>query len=154
MVSTEKFHLTPVSFFKILLNVYIRRRWWLMAFIIIMGLINAVGDYKSGTFFIVFAVLYPLLVLFQLWRFANSPENRNFLIERYYEINNDEIRIFSSDGSNSTLKLSVFTKAIILPQYYLLYVSKTQFLIVPKRSFTQPSEKDWFERNIANPLFK
>jgi hypothetical protein len=152
MITTRRFHLTPVTFFKLLCEMYIKRRWWLMAFIIIMGLINAIGDYSSGTFFIIMAVIYPVLVVFQLWRYAASPENRNMLLECYYEIDEEEFRTYTSEGSTSSIKLTSFIKAINLQKYYLLYISKAQFIVVTKDCFESRADRDWFEKQILHKI--
>jgi hypothetical protein len=152
MITTKKFKLTANEYFKILLTVYLKKKWWLMLFLIFMALINIVGNYKSGEFFIWFGIIYPVAVAFQLWRYANSKDNREISVERYYEISNSEIIGYRADGSESKVMINSFIKAVSLKNYYLLYVSKGQFVCISANAFNSDNERTRFIREIIGRI--
>ncbi|GEC71762.1 hypothetical protein FFL01_13010 [Flavobacterium flevense] len=99
-----------------------------------------------------FSFIYPLLIIFQYWRFANSGDNKIFLLERNYEIDDEKIIGNLSDGTSSTIMNNHLIKTIQLKNAYLLYISKLQFIYIPKDSFITEQDKDWFEKEIVKNI--
>lgn len=154
MIRTKKVRLSSKEYFKIILSTYIRRRWYLIVLMWILALSFIMRPERDlfVIFFIVFAILYPIIIIFQYWRFANSKDNKLFLIEREYEI--DENRIVGSlgDGTESTTLLEHFIKVIDLKEVYLLYLSKNQFVYIPKNSFETGEDRVWFESKVLSKI--
>ena len=152
MLRTEKFALTIQDYFKMLIVIYLKRRWWMISLTIFMGFLFLLKNEKESLdyFFIFFGFFYPIIILIQYWRFASSRENSLFLIERYYEISEDELIGKLSDGSESTIKKANFIKSIELKSYYLLYISKSQFVYIPKKAFINQDDEDFFITEYFN----
>jgi len=104
-------------------------------------------------FLLFFAFFYPIILLFQFWRYANSKENKLFLVERFFEISEDDITGILQDGSESKVKMENIIKVVTLSKYYLLYISTSQFIFIPKDSFMNHEDEDWFT-NIINKKIK
>jgi hypothetical protein len=156
MVRTKKIQLTNKTFFKTLLSVYLKKRWWLILFILIIAILSLFNrnEDTSNDFLIYFGFIYPPIILLQFWRFANSKDNKIFLLERDYEIDNEKIIGNLSDGTSSTIMNNLFIKTIQLKKTYLLYISKTQFIYIPKDAFLTEQDKNWFEKEIVRHIKK
>ncbi|MFC5977064.1 YcxB family protein [Flavobacterium salmonis] len=102
----------------------------------------------SDNFIIVFGFAYPLITLFQFWRFANSKENKIIFNERQHEIFPDKIVSHMGEISESTIDINNFIKVFELKDLYLLYLSKGQTLFFPKRIFETPEDENWFRNEV------
>lgn len=156
MITTEKIQLTSLDLFKILLITYFKKKWWLFLLIWAMGaslFLDSRND-SFADFFVVFAISYPIYFLIFYWRYANSKDNKIFLLERYYGISEDKIVGILDDGTESPIKLEHFIKVVELKKFYLLYISKSQFIYIPKDSFKSESDKEWFVKEIVKRIGK
>ena len=65
---------------------------------------------------------------------------------------------FRTEHIDSHLEWSLYTRAKITPNFYLLYYGPASFTIVPKRVFASPGQQRTFEellsRHIPNPITK
>jgi hypothetical protein len=156
MIITEKIKFTEYAFFKIFLAVYLKKRWWLIVMIWLFALLMFSKDEKdsSDTFFIYFAIFYPILIVVRFWMYANSKDNKLFLVERFFEIDENKFIGFLSDGTESTIKFEHFIRVVELKNIFLLYISKNQFIFIPKNSFQNNSDRVWFEQNIISKIKK
>jgi hypothetical protein len=150
MITTKQEHLTKKEFFRLLIDLYLKKRWWFLVFIFLMALVQfSVQEKSQGiNFFIIFALLYPLLLLYQYYRYAYSDKNENILRVRHHIITEDTIKTYVNDGSMSELKLSTFIKAEKIKQYYLLYLSKNQYLIIKEKEFASAYDRELFENKV------
>ena len=105
-----------------------------------------------GNFLMILFTIYPFIVVFQYWRYANSKDNKIYLLERHYEIYEDKIIGVLSDGTDSTIMIDKFIKVIRLKNTYLLYMSKIQFIYIPKNCFKSEQDKDWFEKEVISKI--
>lgn len=152
MITTKKFSFTPKEYFIILLSLFLKKKWWFLLLIIIMALIQLLINAKSGEFLIIFAIAYPLLTFFQLWRYSNSAGNKIQLAERYYEINQTEIIGYLPNISESKINASAFVKVLDVKHTYLLYLSNTKFIYIPKNVFNTTEDRIWFERQFLSHI--
>ena len=105
MISTNKTHLTSKEYFDIMITVYFRKKWWLIAWIWIAATVIYYIDTRDslGNFLMILFAIYPFIVVFQYWRFAHSKDNKIYLLERHYEIYEDKIIGFLSDRLKAQL---------------------------------------------------
>ena len=101
-----------------------------------------------------FAILYPVIFIIQFWLFATSKENKIFLLERHYSIYEDKIVGTLSDGTDNIIKLEHLIKSIQTKRYFLLYISKNQFIYIPNDSFKNDKDKEWFIMKIIMNIKK
>ena len=152
MILTDKITLTSKELFKILNTSYIKRRWWLVAWLwvmIVLLLLLKQGD-SFGYFIIVALVLLQIVMEYQFWRFAS--DNKPFLRERRYEIDSDKIVVIFEDGSSTSIETRYFYKVEKTSKYYLLYTSKIDFFYFPVYSFKSTEDREWFEREIVSKI--
>lgn len=154
MIVTEKITLTNKELFKILITSYLKKRWWLVAWIwvmIVLLLFLKQGD-SFGYFIVVALFLLQAVMVYQYWRFAN--DNKRFLQERRYEIESDKIVVIAMDGTSVPIEARYFISAETTNKYYLLYTSRTEFIYLPGCSFKRTEDREWFEREIIKRIKK
>lgn len=76
------------------------------------------------------------------------------MLERHYEIEPDIINAFLEDGTIQPLKTEHFIKVFKTSEYYLLYIAKAQFIYIPVDSFSNSTDKQWFEDEIIKKIKK
>ena len=156
MIQTKPTSLSKKQFFQLLIVRYVKNKWWLLALMLIFFALIAsreVLDRTDFVFLMMFAS-YPLLIVIQFWLWVNSKENKIFLIERTYEIEEGMI-IGKIDKNNfSTTEKSNIIKSDTILNTYLLYLSKNQFFYFPFDSFQSEEDRIWFENNYINGLTK
>jgi hypothetical protein len=150
MIKTKKFQLTKKEYLSFIIRILLKKKWWLYAFMLMLSVTILFKDNKdsSDIFVIIFGFIYPLLTLFQYWRFANSKENEIFFSETQHEIFTDKIISHSGETSESTYGIQNFIKAFDLKDLYLLYISKSQSLFFPKRIFETREDENWFRNEV------
>src|SRR5690554_681174 len=150
MITTKKVKLTPKELFSILILRYIKKRWWLFVWIWLLAIILGLKEQYDyfDKFFIVFAIIYPILLIIQFWRYVVSKDNKLLLLERYYEIDAEKINGIIDKDTYSSIKLGHFIKADLIKKIYLLYIAKNQFIYIPIDSFENDSDREWFENEI------
>ena len=150
MITTDKIQLTSKDFFKIILTISFRKKWWGFVFfgILAMVLVFQEDRYSLKEFLIIFAILFPVVFVIKHWIYSYSKDNRIFLLERHFEIYEDKIVEILNDGTNSLIKNDHFIKVIRTKKFYLLYFAKEQFIFIAKDSFKSEKDKEWFEREI------
>jgi hypothetical protein len=149
MIVTEQIKLTSKELFSILITAYLKKRWWLVAWIWVMIILLLLRENNdSFGYYIAAALLFlQVIMIFQNWMDANN--SITFLQERHYEIDSDKIVGITIDGSSTSFEVRHFLSVIKTSKYYLLYISKVDFLYFPTYSFKSIEDKEWFEREIV-----
>lgn len=150
MIRTKIVSITPKELFKVFLIRFVKHRWWM--FVWLWGLALLMGFQETYDFFtwffMIFSILYPLLVVVQLWTFVHSRENRNIYLDRVFEIDTDKINGIMDTESYSLMKLEHFIKTDFIRNAYLLYLSKSQFVYIPAAAFETEEDRRWFDNEI------
>ncbi|MBS7234039.1 YcxB family protein [Flavobacterium psychroterrae] len=150
MIQTKKYQLTQKEYFLFLIRILLKKRWWLFAFILLISISILFRQNKDGsdTFIMVFGFIYPLIIIFQFWRFAYSKENEIIFKERKHEIFPDKIISRMGEISESTIPIKNFIKVFELKDLYILYISKGQTFFLPKRIFETLEDENWFRNEV------
>ena len=156
MIRTEKIKLTNKELFYILITAYLKKRWWLIAWIWIMIVILLVRESNDslGYFIVVALILFQVVMVFQYWSYSNSKDNALFLQERYFEIDPNNIVGIIADGTSEPIEIQNLISFIKTKNYYLLYTSITQFIYLPYSSFKTVEDKEWFEKVVVSKIKK
>lgn len=144
MIQTKSFKLTRNIYAKIIIAKRLKKSWWLYALMVILGVLYLpkFGKDHFSTFFVIFSFLYPLAIITYLYFWANSKGHQPIFSETklsfdesflYFERNNNETKL-SPDTIQNTVSHS---------DYWLLYISKGQFIYIPKNIFF--SEEDYYK---------
>ena len=153
MIQTNEFEITQNEYFKILLLHHLRSYWWLWIAFIVTALLHLNSFYTKplSKFFVIFGFIYPILLVLLLHNSAYSKRNKFALSHRYLIISPEKISaIFGSDSFldtkiTSEVPMHSVFKKVNLTGYWLLYITKGSFVIVPKSSFKSHSDLEQFE---------
>lgn len=150
MITTNKIQLTTTSYFKTIMKIFIKKWLWFIVVSWSLAVFISLKEEKNSflNIYIIFALLYPFIVVIQYWIYAHSKDNRIFLLERYFEIYEDKVVGFLIDGTENTVKNEHFIRVVELSNNYLLYISKNQYLLFPKDCFKSDADMAWFEEKI------
>lgn len=156
MIKTQNIKITANEFFRLILSIYLKKRWWLVAWIWILIIILLF----SGHIGLIEITLLTLILLFQAiivgqyWFYAHSKDNRLYLLARYYEIGSDQVVELMEDGTTSTIRNERFIKVMKTTRYYLLYVARNEYIYLPVSAFESLADQEWFEKEIVNKIKK
>jgi hypothetical protein len=150
MITTKNIQLTPKKYFSIMINRYIRQRWWLYAFLWLITILLSLIKVDMFTIFMLcFSVLYPLAIIFTYKRYAKSNDNKIAFIEKHYQIDETTLTSYLSDGTSGTIKLQNIIKTVKAKDCFLLFISKGQFYYFPYNSFNSEDDFQTFKKYIS-----
>jgi hypothetical protein len=156
MIKTQNIKITANEFFRLIFSIYLKKRWWLVAWIWILIIILLF----SGHIGLIEITLLALILLFQViiigqyWFYAHSKDNRLYLLARYYEIDTAQIVELMEDGTSSTIRTERFIKVMKTKRYYLLYVARNEYIYLPINAFESLADQEWFEEEIVTKIKK
>lgn len=156
MIKTQGIKLTANEFFHLILSIYLKKRWWLIAWIWILIVILLLSRHIGLVEIILLALilLFQGVIIGQYWLYAHAKENRIYLLSRYYEIGSDQVIEMMEDGTSSTIKTERFIKVLKTSGYYLLFVARNEYIYLPVRAFASLADREWFEDEIVNRIKK
>ena len=156
MIKTQDIKLTANEFFRLILSIYLKKRWWLLAWIWILIVIllfsGSIGLIEI--ILLAFILLFQIILVAQYWIYAHSKDNRIYLLARHYEIDSDQVIELMEDGTTSTIRTGRFIKVIKTTRYYLLYVARNEYIYLPFIAFESLADQEWFENEIRNKIRK
>jgi hypothetical protein len=149
MIATKEFSISKKEYFKILAQLRFRKSWPVYAFTIFFAvyLLNDFGKDTFSTFFVIYGMFLTPFVFLYLYFWTHSNKNKIVFVPRQLTIDNEKIST-TIDGALSEIPLKYITKIIELKQYWLIYISKSQFVFVPKTVFHSESDCKEFEELI------
>lgn len=132
-----------------------RTAWLLVAALSLSGVIMAALDSAHSTFAGLVAAGWILTAAFAglrwilLKRKFSTPLNRFLYEERRVEFDDEVFRWRSASGARCHLPWSNFVKAKELRNVYLLHVTSSFIVFVPKRAFANPSDENRFKGELV-----
>ena len=156
MIQTKQFELTSKQFFKLLVQNHIATKWWLyMAYSVAISTLFLKPNIELiDILFIIFLFAAIIAQFVFMWYHASSKLNKKFLLKRSYSINNVAVTSEVEDGTQSELELQHVIKAKSMREHFLLFVTKNQFIFIPKNSFKSEEDLKWFEQEIVGRFKK
>lgn len=156
MIRTRNIELTSDEFFYLLLTIYLKKRWWVLAWVWIMIFILLFSANMGYTEFmlILLIILFHIILVAQYWFYAHSKDNQIYLLPRYYEINAEQVVEHMGDGTSSTIKNERFIRMMKTGKYYLLFVAKNEYIYLPVTAFESPEDQEWFENEVVKKISK
>lgn len=153
MIQTKEFSLSKKEYIKIVLLTRFKKSWWLYLLMILLGIFNLpkFGADNFSTFFVFFSFTYPILLSIYLYFWASSKDHEPIFLKTNLSFNN-EFLFFEREGNESKLVPNSIQKVLSKNEYWLLYISKGQFIYVPKHIFHNTDEYDSFSKLIKQKL--
>jgi len=146
IVKTKKYQLTTGKYIKLgMLNI-LRSQWWVI--LIALAVASMTFVLPSIWWWIGSLSAFVLYGLFWLIQFAGVPqlEQNKVLFERMnYEITSQQILIKLSPKEGMPIKWENIKKAFVGKDFFLLVISKAQFIYLPFRIFNSDNERKFME---------
>ncbi len=154
MIQTRKIELTSDEFFYLLLAIYLKKRWWMLAWVwISVFILLFLANISSLEYLLIaFIILFQAGLVVQYWIYAHSRENRIYLLSRYFEIDPDQVVEHMEDGTSSTIKVERFVKVMKTGKFYLLFLARNEYVYLPVTAFESTSDLEWFESVIVKRI--
>jgi hypothetical protein len=146
IVKTKKYQLSTKKYIKLgMLNI-LRSQWWVI--LIALAIASMTFIIPSIWWWIGSLIAFVLYGLFWLIQFAGVPqlEQNKILFERLnYEITSQQILIKLNPKQGMPMKWENIKRAFIGKDFYLLILSKAQFIYLPFRIFNSDNERKFME---------
>jgi hypothetical protein len=146
IVKTKKYQLSTKKYIKLgMLNI-LRSQWWVI--LIALAIASMTFVIPSNWWWIGSLIAFVLYGLFWLIQFAGVPqlEQNKILFERLnYEITSQQIMIKLNPKQGMPMKWENIKKAFVGKDFYLLVLSKAQFIYLPFRIFNSDNERKFME---------
>lgn len=154
MIQTNEYALNPKEYLKILLHLQLAKSWWVYLLLIGYAVVLAprFGTDHFATFMVVFAVLYIVLMFFYLVWFTKSKDNRNIYNSRQLNFGPEKIVAYSGGTTlfdtptTSEVANSQVVRTTKVGDFWLLYLSKAQFIVVPRSTFKSAEDHEAFKK--------
>ena len=130
------------------LKLRVKKSWWLYTLLLLHStfLLLFFDEHNTGAiFFIAFGYGYPLLLVAVLYRYS---QNEIFFTPR--RLNIDEEKISSNfDDGYTEISWKHILKLKFMHGYWLLYISKNQFIYIPTSAFKSETDLNAFKNLLA-----
>ena len=157
MIQTKEYALTKQDYFKILSIQRLRRSWF---FLIVLTFLvfQYIGPFGGNGFpypIIIYIIIYFVLIFLTIVMWINSKSNRNFYKPMQLNFGQDKVEILSGQSSvfDTPTKNELAYDSIIKKQkisnYYLLYIAKNSFIIIPNHVFKTEEDLDDFKKLLS-----
>ena len=146
IVRTKKYQLSTKKYIKLgMLNI-LKSQWWVI--LIALAIASMTFIIPSHWWWIGSLTAFVLYGLFWLIQFAGVPqlEQNKILFERLsYEITSQQILIKLNPKQGMPMKWENIKKAFIGKNFFLLILSKAQFIYLPFKVFNSDNERKFME---------
>lgn len=154
MIRTQNIKTSANEFFRLILSIYLKKRWWLVAWIWILIIILLFSGHIGlvEIILLVLILLFQVIIVAQYWIYAHSKDNRLYLLSRHYEIDSDQVVEQMEDGTTSTIRNERFIKVMKTSKYYLLFVARNEYVYLPFSAFASLADQEWFEEEFVKKI--
>jgi len=146
IVKTKKNKLGTGTYIKLGLKNILKEQWWVL--LILFAIFSGAFFIPSNWWFIGGAIAFVLYLLFWVIQLAGitQMDQSKILFEKLgYEIDSRQVMIKFSSKQGMPIKWSQIKRAIKGKDYFLLIMSKAQFIHLPFRVFNTENERKFVE---------
>lgn len=149
MTKTKIYNLPKTKYAKIVILKRLKKSWWLYLVVLVMATfhLSKFGKDNFSTFFVIFAVLYPLATTVWLYFWAISND-RELVFKDTLLTFDDSNLYFIKDNNESKIPYTNIKKVISKENFWMLYISKEQFIYVDKTIFYSDDDYNNFSKLI------
>ena len=154
IVKTKKYQLSTKKYIKLgMLNI-LRSQWWVILIALAIAAMTFV--IPSNWWWIGSIIAFVLYGLFWLIQFAGVPqlEQNKILFERLnYEITSQQILIKLNPKQGMPMKWENIKRVFVGKDFFLLVLSKAQFIYLPFKIFNSDNERKFMETILRRKNF-
>jgi len=148
-IKGREYQLSKKEFFKICLRISFKKLAVFAAIYLILFsaavFFKLLDAYWLSIVAAVFFVFIPFVSLLAILSYLNSKQNKIFYKKRKFEIDDDFITTYIEDGSIGKNKFDNVIKVVRTARYYMLYISQSLFIYLPKSAFLSQEDINSFE---------
>ena len=147
MIKTKAIALEKQTYLRLLLSHRMKRVWYMYP-IPFAGALLAyllLDESSIPRFLLIFGVVYPLWQFIYLLMHINSNQAEHVMMKRHYEFDEDEIRSYISDGTESSFSIEGIREIKSNKHEWLMYLDKGAFIYIPKTAISE-EDQDEFQR--------
>ncbi len=136
MFKTKTYNLSKNEYVKIVVKKRFKKSWWIYLLLMVLAIfhIKNFGHDNFSTFFVIFAFSYPLLVIIWLYFWAISKEQDANFEDTNMEFDKSHL-FFKRNGNETKIPIENIKRVISKNEYWMLYLSKREFIYVKKDIF-------------------
>ncbi|WP_345005715.1 YcxB family protein [Snuella lapsa] len=136
MTKTKPYALSKNQYAKILIHKRFKNFWWLYAIMILLGLLNlkTFNESSFSSFVVIFSLAYPIVTFLFLYLWTHAKAH-NPIFSTTNLLFDNEFIYFHVNKNETKLHHESIQKVVSNKIYWLLYVSKGQFVYIPKDIF-------------------
>lgn len=149
MIETKAYRLTQETFTNIVMRrLFVKKWWFFMAFFLLICFhINFKGLYKFDSFWSYLLIGYPLFYIGYTFFWSRSKSHKDFLAETNLEFDKVSM-LFKKNENEVKIPYKNIKRLETYDQYWLLYISKRNFIYVPKDIFYTKEDLHTFKTYI------
>jgi len=149
-IETAEFGLTKKEMLQLLAANYLKRKWWILLLLaaVLPWAWQMMGR-PSLELALVAVAVFLVWVPAELLRHVFLPRNKRLYLKRRHEFDDEWIFTRACDDSIGKAKWSSVTAVSRTGNHFLIYVSKKQFLVVPRSAFRTDGDLRDFEEFLA-----
>jgi len=145
-ITLHPMQLTPMSYFRLLVRLKLRKSGWLYGLLILMGLfyLYTWDGEPLHTFITVFSLAWPLIMLVWLYAWAHRKDNKRIFEERRFVLDPEKLVGTTPGGGRSEIPWSYIQRTTEIDGRYLLYLTAGQMIILDKAAFPDAEAEQRF----------
>jgi len=147
MIKTKLYSISKNDYFKIAVQLRLRKSWpiYALTLLLVIYFFNRYGEDTFATFFVIYGIILIPGMIAYLYYWTHSNENKIVFLPRQLAFDEEKISA-TVEGAISEIPIKFITKIVRLKNFWLIYISKSQFVFIPKDAFETDSDKDEFEK--------
>ncbi|MCS6833766.1 MAG: YcxB family protein [Flammeovirgaceae bacterium] len=142
-IKTKKYQLSPKTYVEIALKSVMQESWWawtIPAVIILIGMLYYPAFWWCLTTAIVLGVLYVLFWWIQFTAVTQVEQGKMLFDTYFYEINGQHILMKLDNQKGMQITWDKIIRAIQTDTYFVLFLSRGQFVYLPFHIFNNQHE--------------
>jgi hypothetical protein len=155
MFRTNDFNISKFDMFKILVRSHLKKRWWLVLFLLFYMLIYNKGKVFDNVYLVLLLLMIFSPIVTYIY-FYISDAYKHLFKQRYFEIDieNEKMTLYSIDGNSKSFMFKNVLKFEKTKKYYIFYITRFEFVYFPYDCFVSNIDKEIFEKNIISRFKK
>lgn len=144
-IQTKKIALQPNLYFKILILDRLKRDWW-SYLVVVAGIVLSfwIGRWV-GIVSVIAWILYFGFWMLQFYAVRYLPEAGPLFQTTSYNISGKNIVAMVSSKQGFTIEWKAIKKVKQIGEDYILFISRSQFVYIPKVAFSTDADKNVFK---------
>ncbi len=157
MIELREFDFPAGNYYRLVLRrLAVRYGWFFVYGCSVTGALALLAGYVGLLLMwvVITGVLFPLSAFFTAWKFVYAKENAAVLQKRKLTFDPPTFHILCEDGAESRVPLTQISRVETWHGYYLLYITKHNYIPVPMSAFVSEDDRQRFEAEVTAGKWK